>query len=185
MSTDELIKGCLQGKGSHFTELYEKYSSGLYYICMRYSGDSDEAKDLLQEGFVRIFQKLNTYESTRGSFEGWMKRIFINLCIDHYRKQKNNISSLPIEEVADEIADSDGEPMGVINNLSYEELIQAISELPLGYRTVFNMYVIDEKGHKEIASGLNISESTSKTQLFKARNLLQKNLMMKTLIRVK
>lgn len=152
---------------------------------MRYSGDSDEAKDLLQEGFVRIFQKLNTYESTRGSFEGWMKRIFINLCIDHYRKQKNNISSLPIEEVADEIADSDGEPMGVINNLSYEELIQAISELPLGYRTVFNMYVIDEKGHKEIASELNISESTSKTQLFKARNLLQKNLMMKTLIRVK
>ena len=152
---------------------------------MRYSGDSDEAKDLLQEGFVRIFQKLNTYESTRGSFEGWIKRIFINLCIDHYRKQKNNISSLPIEEVADEIADSDGEPMGVINNLSYEELIQAISELPLGYRTVFNMYVIDEKGHKEIASELNISESTSKTQLFKARNLLQKNLMMKTLIRVK
>ena len=75
--------------------------------------------------------------------------------------------------------------MGVINNLSYEELIQAISELPLGYRTVFNMYVIDEKGHKEIASELNISESTSKTQLFKARNLLQKNLMMKTLIRVK
>ncbi len=185
MSTDELIKGCQQGKSSHFSELYEKYSSGLYYICMRYAGDSDEAKDLLQEGFVRIFQKLNTYDSKRGPFEGWMKRIFINLCIDYYRKQKHNLSSFPIEEVADEIADSDDEPMGLVNNLSYEELIHAISELPVGYRTVFNMYVIDEKGHKEIASELNISESTSKTQLFKARNLLQKNLMNKSYIRVK
>ncbi|MFZ7113944.1 MAG: RNA polymerase sigma factor [Bacteroidota bacterium] len=185
MSTDELIKGCLQGKGSHFSELYEKYSSGLYYICMRYAGDSDEAKDLLQEGFVKVFQKLSTYDASRGTFDSWLKRIFINLCIDYYRKQKNTASAFPIEQVADEIADIDDEPVGLVNNLTYEELVEAISELPVGYRTVFNMYVIDEKGHKEIASALNISESTSKTQLFKARNLLQKNLMLKTTIRVK
>ena len=82
MSKEELIKGCLKGKGSHFSELYDRFSSGMYSICLRYAGDEDEAKDLLQEGFLKIFQKLGTYDASRGSLEGWIKRVFINLCIE-------------------------------------------------------------------------------------------------------
>ena len=185
MSKEELIKGCLKGKGSHFSELYDRFSSGMYSICLRYAGDEDEAKDLLQEGFLKIFQKLGTYDTSRGSLEGWIKRIFINLCIDFYRKNKYRNTNIDVEEFGDEIPEEENEVHGILHDLTYDELISEISKLPPGYRTVFNMHVIDGKGHKEIATELEITESTSKTQLFKARNLLKKNLMAKTLIRTK
>ncbi len=185
MSIEELIKGCLKGKGSHFSELYDRFSSGMYSICLRYSGDEDEAKDLLQEGFLRIFQKLNTYEKSRGSFEGWVKRIFINLCIDYYRKNKFRSSNRDIEEFGDILPEEENEVIGILHDISYEELILEIGKLPPGYRTVFNMHIIEGKGHKEIAADLNIAESTSKTQLFKARNLLQKNLLAKAMVKTK
>ena len=159
-----------------FSRNADEHATSLHLHAMRFTKDEDEAKDLLQEGFVKVYQKLNSFDAKRGSFEGWMKRIFINLCIDHFRKQKL-FSDVSIENISDDLASDDEDPMGVLHDISYDELMESVGKLPAGYRTVFNMYVVDEKSHKEIASELNISESTSKTQLFKARNMLQKNLL--------
>jgi len=185
MSIEELIKGCLDGKAGHFSMLYDRFSSGMYAICLRYAGDEDEAKDLLQDGFIKIFSKLNTYDSSRGKLESWIKSIFINSCIDFYRKNKYKNVEMDIEILADEEPVEENEVHNILSDITYEELIEEISKLPPGYRTVFNLHVIDGKGHKEIAGELNISENTSKTQLFKARNLLRKNLLAKAIVKTK
>lgn len=175
MSEEELIKGCIKGERTHFNRLYEKYSSGLYSICLRYADDQDEAKDILQESFVKIFKKLDTYVSEKGTLGTWLKSVVRNQCIDVCRKKKFSFN-IPVDQLAEEISCDDEESLNTIIELSYEDLITTISELPVGYRMVFNLYVMDEKSHKEIAAELNISESTSKTQLMKAKLLLQKKL---------
>jgi RNA polymerase sigma factor (sigma-70 family) len=173
MDIDDLIAGCLEGSKRHFDELYEKYSYRLYLICLRYSGDEDEAKDILQDGFIKVFMQLKTFDIKKGSFEGWLKRIFINLSIDYYRKKSISLNSVSTDNIPDYFADDDEEPE---YNFTQEQLLGMIQELPIGYRTVFNLYVIDDLGHKEIASLLGISESTSKTQFLKAKKLLQKRI---------
>ena len=173
MHEDELISGCISGSKRHFDYLYETYSYGLYGICLRYSNDEDEAKDLMQEGFIKLFLQLKTFKSEKGSFEGWMKRIFVNNAIDYYRKKKIT-SSIPADQVGEELAD-EREAMPVYD-LSQEQLLELIRNLPQGYRTVFNLYVIENFSHKEIAAALGISESTSKTQFFKARKMLQEKI---------
>jgi RNA polymerase sigma factor (sigma-70 family) len=182
MSEAELIKGCLNGERSHFNRLYECYSSLLYGICLRYADDEEEAKDVLQEAFVKIFKKLDSYTSEKGSFEGWIKTIVRNLCIDYCRKRKYD-SRIPVEQIEDVIeeADEENEILSSLNELTFEDLAAMISELPAGYRMVFNLYVIDGLSHKEISNELNISENTSKTQLMKAKNLLKKRLKIKVL----
>ena len=175
MSEEDLIKGCINGERIHFNELYENYSSPLYSICLRYADDDDEAKDILQEAFVKIFKKLDTYQPSKGKFEVWLKSIVRNLCIDVCRKKKFDFR-IPVDQIAEEVIDDDDEFMNSLNELSFEDLTGCISELPVGYRMVFNLFVIDEKTHKEIAHEMNISESTSKTQLMKAKSLLQKKL---------
>ena len=175
MSIEELISGCKKGERTHFNYLYKTFSGSLFSICRRYAGNEEEAKDLLQEGFVRIFKKLDTFNIERGSFEGWMKRIVVNLCIDNYRNNKIRFQEVVVDDIADD-SFSDDECAEEIQDIAHEEILQAITKLPMGYRTVFNMFIIDEKSHKEIAATLNISENTSKTQLFKARKMLQKKL---------
>jgi RNA polymerase sigma-70 factor (ECF subfamily) len=162
----ELIETCLKDNPIAQKMLYDTYSSVLFGICLRYSKNEEEAQDILQDSFIKIFTKLDTYQFT-GSFEGWLKRIVTNTSIEYYRKK---ISMEHLEEIGFNpylAVDSD-------RGLEVEELLKMIQELPEGYRMVFNMYAIDGYTHSEIATKLNISEGTSKSQLSRARAYLQR-----------
>jgi RNA polymerase sigma-70 factor (ECF subfamily) len=162
----ELIETCLKDNPKAQKMLYDTYSSVLFGICLRYSKNEEEAQDILQDSFIKIFTKLDTYQFT-GSFEGWLKRIVTNTSIEYYRKK---ITIEHLEEIGFNpylAIDSD-------RGLEVEELLKMIQELPEGYRMVFNMYAIDGYTHGEIATKLNISEGTSKSQLSRARAYLQR-----------
>ena len=162
----ELIETCLKDNPKAQKMLYDTYSSVLFGICLRYSKNEEEAQDILQDSFIKIFTKLDTYQFT-GSFEGWLKRIVTNTSIEYYRKK---ITMEHLEEIGFNpylAIDSD-------RGLEVEELLKMIQELPEGYRMVFNMYAIDGYTHSEIATKLNISEGTSKSQLSRARAYLQR-----------
>ena len=169
MHVDELIEGCLRGSRSHFSELYEQFAPMLYGICLRYSDDADEAQDIMQEGFIKVFMQLNTFSKERGALEFWLRKIFVNTAIDYYRKKPPLLNNIPLENLTEETEEEEGP----FNDLSREQLLEMIRQLPAGYRTVFNLFAIEEVGHKEIAVMLGISENTSKTQLMKARRMLQ------------
>lgn len=143
-------------------------SSKMYAICLRYMGDKDVAEDILQDGFVTLFSKLDSYSGV-GSFEGWARRVFVNTALMSLRK-KDAMKNTEDVSVARNIASDDPT---VIQKISYMDLLKLITELPTGFRTVFNMYVIEGYSHKEIAESLGISETTSRSQLQRARMLLQ------------
>lgn len=144
-------------------------------VCLRYASDRDTASELLQDSFIKVFEKLDKYVQT-GSFEGWVKRIVVNTCIDYYRKSKKDPifydddaafkdSDEHLEEV--EIDDED------VSEINTQTILKTISELSPQYRTIFNLFVIEEYSHREIAQMLNISEGTSKSNLAKAKLRLQ------------
>lgn len=136
-------------------------------ICLRYAKDQLEAEDILQDGFVKIYTNIHRYKPF-GSFEGWMKRIFINTAIEYYRQRKKFlISEIEIENEEFEIKED------VVDKMAAEEILELMKELPDGYRMVFNMYAIEGYSHKEIAEELNISVGTSKSQYSRARNYFQ------------
>jgi len=174
MKDDELISGCIRGSRKHFNELYEQYSGLLYAICLRYSRDTDEAKDILQDGFVKVFQMLEKFDSHKGSLAGWLKRIFINMSIDYSRKKSKILYSVSPETLGEDMAeDMDGDSEIY---LPEEQIIQLLQELAPGYRIIFNLYVVEKMKHKEIAELLKISESTSKTQYSRARQIMQEKI---------
>lgn len=163
----ELVQRCLSGEKTAQQQLYTRYSSTLYAICMRYARNTENAKDLLQESFIKVFDGL-TYFRFEGSFEGWARRVAVNTCLDFNKKLKNEPFK---EELEDHVQIGEGEK--ITNRLQANDLIALLQKLPPGYRTVFNLYAIEGYSHLEIAESLGISESTSKTQLFKARKMLQ------------
>ncbi len=146
--------------------LYEKYAPLFYTICLRYIKNTTEAEDLLVESFFKIFSKIDQYKGD-GSFEGWMKRIVINESLMRIRKNNNLNLHVDIEK-AYELKDE----AKALSNIQYDEIIALIDELPTGYRTVFNLYVIEGYKHREIAEQLNISINTSKSQLILAKKKL-------------
>ncbi len=161
-----LISACLRGKASAQEKLFKKYYGLMLGISLRYATDRDDAKDILQDGFIKIFSKLDQYQF-KGSFIGWMRRIMVNTAIDKYRKRGSEPYTTDVYENINIPASED-----VISKISHEDLLNCLTRLPLGYRTVFNLYVIEGFSHKEIAEKLNISEGTSKSQLFKAKRVL-------------
>ena len=180
---EDLIKGVVKRKRWAQKELYQRYAPIMRAICMRYTHDFSEAEDLVQEGFIKIFTKIDQYSGT-GNFEGWMKRVFINTTINHLKRNKSILFHYDINEVqsredielyADEDYFSTKTNISDVD-FSEEEILKVINLLPDGYRLVFNLYAIEEMTHKEIAAMLNISVSTSKSQLFRARKTIQKNL---------
>jgi RNA polymerase sigma factor (sigma-70 family) len=172
---DSIIEGCVAGKRSAQSDLYHKYSGVMLSICLRYAQNRDEAEDILQEAFLKIFQNISSYRK-EGSFEGWMKRVIINHALNYYRKNRKMPFLEDIESINEtDIMDND-EQSGSHAPVSAEKLIALIQLLPPGYRMVFNLYVFEEFSHKEISEALNISENTSKTQLLKARRMLRKKL---------
>jgi RNA polymerase sigma-70 factor (ECF subfamily) len=172
---DSILEGCIEGKRSAQSALYRKFASVMLAVCMRYAHDQDEAEDILQEAFLKVFQNIGTYRR-EGSFEGWMKRIMINHALNHFRKNRK----LPYHEDIEGINETEiidfGERESQHPPISADTLMKLIQGLPPGYRLVFNMYVFEEYSHKEIADMLGISENTSKTQLLKARRMLRNRL---------
>jgi RNA polymerase sigma-70 factor (ECF subfamily) len=163
----ELIKACLKGKRSGQKELYDKYAPKMFGICLRYAKNYHLAEDLLQEGFIKVYRNLGGFKGT-GSFEGWMRRIFVNTAIEHYRKNNLLYSvSEPTEAEAGPVEN------GAMENLSAADLMKLVNDLSDGYRMVFNLYAIEGYTHKEIGAMLGISEGTSKSQLARARNILK------------
>jgi RNA polymerase sigma factor (sigma-70 family) len=167
----EIINGCLRGKREYQKMLYERYASKMLYVCLRYTKNRDEANDVLQEVFIKVFTHLSNFKS-EGSFEGWIRRITVNCALEFLRNKKRTLVFDDVE-AANNIGDHDNQIMG---NINAKELTDLIMKLPDGYRLVFNLFVIEGYGHKEIAIMLNISEGTSKSQLAKARIHLQKSI---------
>jgi RNA polymerase sigma-70 factor (ECF subfamily) len=142
----------------------------MFAVCLRYANEYNSAQDLLQEGFVKVFRNLEKFRG-EGSFEGWIRRIFVNTAIEHYRKQVN-LYALHDSETRYEYYEGNA-----LETLKHEDILKMIQKLSDGYRTVFNLYVIEGYSHKEIGDMMGISEGTSKSQLARARYLLQKMIM--------
>ncbi len=164
-----LIKEILKGNKTAFRDLYKRYAKGHMLTCLRYVKNRAEAEDVLQESYIKIFKQLKSYDSTKSQFSTWSNRVVVNTCLMNLRK-KNVLRDF------DNIIDFNSKltvDANAVDNLSLQDLTNFITQLPKGYRTVFNMYVIDGYKHPEIAEQLNIAVSTSKTQLMKARKMLQ------------
>jgi len=177
LSDDQIVEGCRKGKRHAFSALYKKYAGVMLGVCYRYTKSKMEAEDVLQEGFVKVFQKIGSFES-RGSFEGWLRRLMVNTAINHYKaNQRHKMQDIDLnsKEVVKK-HESDDEPIEVEGILPQVELMKMLQDLPDGYRMVFNMYVIEGLKHDEIAEELNISVNTSKSQLFKARRWLRQKI---------
>ncbi len=167
----QILAGCKEQKREAQKMLYEKYSRKMYSICLRYSSDTDTAQDLLQDGFMKVFASIDSFQD-RGSFEGWIKRVFINLALENLRKKKSIIqTSDDVQNIPDVVDDSTEEEE--MYKISENELLKMIQDLPRGYSTVFNLYAIEDYSHKEIAEMLGISEGTSRSQYVRARQILQ------------
>ena len=151
----DMIKGCLDGNRRDQELLYRRHSSKLFGVCLQYSGNDEEARDILQEGFIKIFENLHHYKH-EGSFEGWMRRIVVNTALEQFRNRHNLYR---VDDYA---------------GLEAIDLLYIIRELPPKYRMVFNLYAIEGYSHKEIGTMIGISEGTSKSNLSRARVILQR-----------
>lgn len=168
----QLIELCKEGDRAAQKRIFDSLAPKMFAVCLRYMGNRDDAEDILQEGFVTIFQKIGTY-SGEGSFEGWARKIFVNTALMSLRRT----DALKLSDDISEAWNMSSEGATQIQNIGYKELMKLISSLPAGYRTVFNMYVIEGYSHKEIADELGISAVTSRSQLQRARTMLQEKVM--------
>jgi RNA polymerase sigma-70 factor (ECF subfamily) len=167
MTEKDLIAGCIDRDPKCQEELYNRFSARMYAVCLRYARHELEAQDMLQEGFIKVFEKLNTFKGS-GSLEGWVRRIMVHSAISTYRKKSFQNEKFGMENLPENSVPSDA-----FDRMSHQELMGLIQTLPDGYRMVFNLYAIEGFDHKEIASKLGCGESTSRSQLAKARKLLQ------------
>ncbi len=163
----ELLQSCIKGDSKAQKLLYEKYSRVMFGICLRYSNTYDEAKDILQDGFVKVFTKMGQF-GFQGSFEGWMKRIFVNTALEYYRSQKKYMYHEDVD-AAHEQPHHDY----TVDKIGQKEILALIQQMAPGYRNVLNLFIVEGYSHAEIAEMLNINEGTSKSQLSRARILLQ------------
>lgn len=170
MTEEELIKGCIREDRTCQQKLYKTYAGKMLVVCLRYCRSRQEAEDILQDGFIRVFDNIKKF-SFNGSFEGWVRRIMINCALRNYRKSSYQKEQIGIADDYDIPEDT-----GVYDKLSEKELMVMINDLPEGYKMVFNLYAIEGYSHKEIADTLGINEGTSRSQLNKARKQLQKKL---------
>jgi len=170
--TDEqrLIAACKNSKPWAQKRVYDLYAPAMLAVCVRYVNDREIARDLLQDGFIKIFTKIDSYSGI-GSFAGWIRRIFVTTALEYLRKNDALRQSASIEEYSDTIVTND---VTVLDKLSADDLMDSIAKLPNGYRTVFNLYAIEGYSHTEIAEMLEFSESTSRSQFMRARKMLQK-----------
>jgi RNA polymerase sigma-70 factor (ECF subfamily) len=163
-----VINGCVEGKRSSQKELYSFYAPKMYNVCLRYAGNQSDAEDILQDGFVKLFNNLHKFRG-EGSFDGWIRRIFVNTAIESIRR--NKITKLAInEDVENSTIDTRNSPL---EGLLHKDILNTANVLSEGYKTVFNMYAVEGYSHKEIADKLGITESTSKSQFSRAKAILR------------
>lgn len=167
ITESDLINGCIEGNRRMQEELYNRFSPRMYAVCLRYAGNSEEAQDILQDGFIKVYKKLDSFRG-EGSFEGWVRRIFVNTAIEHFRRKRY---LTPVTEKEENTIE--GKYTSALDELAAKDIMALVQELSPGYRTVFNMYVVEGYSHKEIADMLGISEGTSKSQLSRAKVILQ------------
>ncbi len=165
----ELVEGCKKGLPQYQRALYDQYSRKMYGLCQRYADNTDDAQDILQEGFIRVFRKVDTFRG-QGSFEGWIRRIMVHTSIEHYRRNSRYFMV--------EVEQAHGVELEatVLSSMGRDEILQLVNQLPVGYRTVFNLYVIEGYTHQEIGLMLDISVGTSKSQLSRAKKILQEKI---------
>lgn len=174
----ELIRACQKGQENYIRLLYEKNYSLFYKICFRYCPDTDEVKDVIQDGFIRLIKNINQYEF-KGSFEGWMKRVMVTTALNHLQSTKKhhlNISFQDAENVSEIMDENLIAYEKVISRFNYQDIIALIESLPDAYGLVFKLKVIEGYNHREIGEMLNISELNSRSILNKARKKLQESL---------
>ena len=168
---DSLLEGCKKGNRIAQEGLYKSLSSKMMGVCLRYAKDSEEAQDILQMGFIKVFQKVSDFRG-EGSFEGWIRRIMVNTAIETYRKNLRSMNVVSIDEVYDQ-----AQTTFDMNGLETKDLLNLIQELASGYRLIFKMYVIEGFSHREISQRLGITEGASKSQLSRARGILKEKIL--------
>ena len=167
MTEEELIKGCVNKKEHCQRMLFEKYAGKMMSVCLRYAKDQHEAKDILQVGFVKVFDYIHQFKN-EGSIEGWMRRVFVSVALRQFNRKKfrfDDIDTVGMDVIVEDPA--------VLAKISEDDIHKLILQLPAGYRMVFNLNVIEGYSHEEIATMLKIQPATSRTQLLKARKMLQ------------
>lgn len=168
----ELIEACQKGKAWAQRKIYELYAPAMMSVCFRYVNDRETARDLLQDGFIKVFTKVDSYSGS-GAFGGWVRRIFVTTALEHLRQNDALKQSASIDDFNHLLEDADAT---VLDQISANDLLACVANLSEGYRTVFNLYAIEGYSHAEIAESLNISEATSRSQFMRARKILQKNI---------
>ena len=170
IDNEQLVKKCLEKDPLAQKQLFDSFSRKMMGVCLRYSQDQEEAQDVLQMGFIKVFEKLHMY-SSEGSLEGWIRKVIVNTALDNIRKNKKFNDNIELDKVDFQL---DNKSETGLEALSAKDLLRIIQEMPPGFRTVFNLYAIEGYSHKEIAEQLGITVSTSKSQYSRARVYLQK-----------
>ena len=166
-----LVTACLKGDPRAQKTFFEKFAPKMFAVCLRYMGDSDDAQDTLQDGFVKVFSKLADFKN-EGVLEGWIRRIIVNTCLDAIRKNQKTKFDVSISDVEYQLEYNDTG----LQSLELEELMNLVQSMPNGYRVVFNMFAIEGYSHKEIGEQLGINENTSKSQYLRARAFLRERI---------
>lgn len=168
MSETEIIQGCLKKQASAQEKLYGHYARKMIAVCVRYTRSRFEAEDVFHDAFVKVFANIHNWKG--GSFEGWVRRIFVNTAINHYRQNRKYFDHVDSAYAEETLSSSDN----VIADLSNQELLNMINGMPDGYRLIFNLHVVEGYNHSEIAEMLHIAEGSSKSQLSKAKAYMKK-----------
>ena len=166
---EQLIAGCLEGNRQSQNRLYNLFVPKMFAVCLRYSKDREEAEEILQEGFIKVFEFIHQYKFS-GPFEGWMRKIMVNCALQKYRSKRQLHAVINIDVTAAELPVNED----IISQIGTKELLKMVQQLSPAYRTIFNLYVLEGMKHREIAKQLGISEGTSKSNLSDARSCLQK-----------
>ncbi len=177
MTEEAILKGCLNNDPVAQRELYNRYSAKMLAVCYRYGHSREDAEDMLQEGFIKVFMQIHTFEN-RGAFEGWIRRIIVHTCINILKKNKKFNESVDIIYATGMQVREETIPAII----QAKQVVECIRLLPIGYRTVLNLYAVEGYSHREIADMLDIEESTSRSQYTRARAMLEDILVKKRII---
>ena len=177
MTEEAILKGCLKKEAAAQRELYNRYSPKMLAVCYRFAHNREDAEDMLQEGFIKVYSQVHTFES-RGAFEGWIRRIIVHTCINILKKNKKFNESVDIIHATGVQVREESVP----SIIQAKQVVECIRLLPIGYRTVLNLYALEGYNHREIAGMLDIEESTSRSQYTRAKAMLEEILIRKKIL---
>lgn len=176
MTEDLLIAGCIDNNPLAQRELYNRYSPKMLGVCYRFAHSREDAEDMLQEGFIKVFSQMHTFQN-KGAFEGWIRRIIVHTCINVLKRNKKFNEALDIEQALEAQSREN-----IPSIMQAKQVVECIRQLPTGYRTVLNLYAIEGYSHKEIGDMLDIGESTSRSQYTRAKAMLEQLLIKRNII---